>query len=163
MPQVAVDHSQLKSQLLTSEGRVAGNTVDQSGKDGADTDTSTSETNGGSTSAVDLGSSDDGSGSRLDDDTAGLHDSTHHVGGDVVAGAIEEQAVADSGLLAYRADDGAWDGSYVEADCVNKNASSSFTKQGDRRGRHLLHTLRGRHRTRQLLHAHAGDGSSHLA
>jgi len=110
--------------LLTSEGRVAGNAVDESAKDGADTDTSASETDGGGTSTVDLGSSDDGGGRGLDDDAAGLHDATHHVGGEVIAGAIEEQAMADGGLLAYRADDGAGDGSCVEANCVNKKRVS---------------------------------------
>jgi hypothetical protein len=100
--------------LLTSEGRVASNTVDESGEDRADTDTGTSEANGGSTGTVNLGSSDDGCGSGLNDDAARLHDATHHVGREVVASAIEEQTVADSGLLADRADDGAWDGSYMK-------------------------------------------------
>jgi hypothetical protein len=97
--------------MLTSEGRVAGNTIDESGEHGANTNTGTSETDSGGTSTVNLGSSDDGGGSGLDDDAPRLHDTTHHVGGEIFAGAIEEQTVADSRLLAYRADDGAWDGS----------------------------------------------------
>lgn len=113
MPQGLSASSQLErnGRLLTSEGRVASDTVDERAEDGADTNTSTGETDGSGTGTVDLGSSDDGGGSGLDHDAAGLHHAAHHVGGEVVASAIEEQAVADSGLLAYRADDGAWDGS----------------------------------------------------
>lgn len=123
----------MECQLLTSEGRVASNTVDERAEDGADTDTSASETNGGGTSTVNLGSSDDGGGSRLDDDASGLHHTTHHVGGEVLAGAIEEQAVADSGLLAYRADDGAWDGSYG-SNCVNKTRLRAPARADDEGG-----------------------------
>ena len=67
---------------------------------------------------MNLGRGDDGRGGGLDDDAPGLHDATHHVGGELVAdGAIEEQAVTEGRLLAaYGADDGAWDGSYIGTD-----------------------------------------------
>lgn len=144
--------------MLTSEGRVASNTIDESGEDGADANTSASETDSSGTCTVNLGSSDDGSSSGLDDDAPRLHDTTHHIGSEVIAGAIEEQTVADSRLLAYRANDGAWNGSY--GNCVNKRVVES--READNEGG-ILRTLRRRHKTERLLHAHTSDGSSHLA
>jgi hypothetical protein len=98
--------------MLTSKSGVAGDTIDESGEDRADTNTGTSETDDGGAGTVDLGGSHDGHGGGLDDNASRLHGTAHHVGGQVVAdGAIEQQAVAGDGL-ACRADDGAGDASW---------------------------------------------------
>jgi hypothetical protein len=100
--------------MLTSKGGVASNTVDESGEDASDTDTSTSETHGGETSTLHLGSGQDGSGRGFDDDTPLLHGIADHVVGEVVAGAIEDETAASSSWLADSGEDGAGDASWRE-------------------------------------------------
>jgi len=81
---------------LATKGRVAGDTLDQTAEDKADTRTGTSEADRGHASTLDLGGADDGSGSRLSNDAAGLHDVAADVVGELVAhGAQEEAVVAD--------------------------------------------------------------------
>ena len=94
--------------VLTSKSRVAGDAVDESAKDGADSDTGTGETDGGGTRSVDLGGRDQGRGGGLDDDAPRLHRTTDHGGGECVTGAIEKQAVTASRLASRGGDDGAW-------------------------------------------------------
>lgn len=85
--------------MLTAERRVAGDTGDEGAEDGADTDTSAGETDGGEAGALHLGGGDDGGGGGLSDDAALLHGVADHVAGHVVAaGAVHEQAMADGGL-----------------------------------------------------------------
>lgn len=100
-------------EILTSQSRVAGDAVNESAEDGADTDTSTSQADGGSTSAVGLRSREDGGGGRLDDDTAGLHGVADHGRGEGIAAAVEQQAVAavDKARGGVCGDDRAWDSS----------------------------------------------------
>jgi hypothetical protein len=76
---------------LTPEGRVAGNTLDETSENRTDTDTGTGETNGSETGTLDLGGSDHGGGGRLSDDATLLDD----VAGGVVAesGAGSNEAV----------------------------------------------------------------------
>jgi hypothetical protein len=78
---------------LATEGRVAGDTLDQTAEDSTDTNTSTSETDGGDTSALDLGSSDHSGGSRLSDDAAGLDDVAADVVRELVAHGAKDEAV----------------------------------------------------------------------
>lgn len=86
--------------------------MDQGGEDGADTDTSTGKTDGGKTGTLHLGSSEDGHGRGLGDDTAGLHGVAGDGGGHAGAGgAVKEQATMTSGRLTSLADDGARDAS----------------------------------------------------
>jgi hypothetical protein len=66
---------------LTPEGGVAGNTLDKTSENRADTDTSTGETNGSETGTLDLGGSDHGGSGGLNDDATLLDD----VAGGVVA------------------------------------------------------------------------------
>jgi hypothetical protein len=100
--------------MLTSEGGVASNTLDESAEDASDTDTSTSEAHGGETGTLHLGGGQDGSGRGLDDDTALLHGVADHVVGEVVACAIEEETAAGSSRLASSGEDGAGDASWTE-------------------------------------------------
>lgn len=81
---------------LTPERWVAGDTLDEGSENRTDTDTSTSKTDCGDTSTLDLGSSDHGGGGRLSDDTAGLD----QVAAGVVLEGIAESAVLDEGVLA---------------------------------------------------------------
>ena len=78
---------------LATEGRVAGDTLDQAAEDSADTNTGASETNGSNTGALDLGGSDHGGGSRLSDDAAGLNDVAADVVGELGAHGAEDEAV----------------------------------------------------------------------
>lgn len=89
---------QNKINKLTLERRVAGDTGDEGSEDVADTDTSTSETDGRETSTVHLGSGDDGSGGRLNDDAARLDGAAHHARGKSGTAAVEEEAIVDHGL-----------------------------------------------------------------
>jgi hypothetical protein len=84
---------------LTPEGRVAGNTLDETSENRTDTDTGTGETNGSETGTLDLGGSDHGGGSGLSDDATLLDD----VAGGVVAesGAGSNEAVL-GGLAGWR-------------------------------------------------------------
>jgi len=75
-----------------SKGRVAGDSLDQTAEDKADTGTGTSEADGGHASALELGGSDEGSGSRLND-AAGLHDVAADVVGELVAHGAQDEAV----------------------------------------------------------------------
>jgi hypothetical protein len=79
---------------LTPEGRVAGNTLDEGTENCADTDTSTSKTDGGDTGTLDLGGSDHGGGGRLSNDTAGLDD----LAAGVVLEGVADGAVHDERL-----------------------------------------------------------------
>lgn len=83
---------------LTSEGWVAGGTVDQSTEDGSDTNTGTSKTNGGETSALHLAGSEDGGDRRLSDDTARL-DGCPDGGSEGIAGLVEEESIAATNWL----------------------------------------------------------------
>lgn len=98
--------------FITSHGRVTSHALDQGGKDGSNADASTGETDGGETSSLHLRGSDDGHGSRLDDDAAGLHGIADDGGGHAGASrTVEEQtAMAGSGLTSL-ADDGTRDSS----------------------------------------------------
>ena len=80
---------------LTPERWVAGDTLDEGSENRTDTNTSTSETDGGDTSALDLGSSDNGGGGRLSDDATGLD----HVAGGIVLEGIAEDVVLDEAVL----------------------------------------------------------------
>ena len=88
---------------LATKGRVAGDTLDQTAEDRADTRTGTSEADGGHASALDLGGSDEGSGSRLSDDAAGLDDVAAYVVGELVAHRAQNEAVVGDldGALAH--------------------------------------------------------------
>ena len=88
---------------LVTKGRVAGDSLDQTAEDKADTRTGTSEADGGHASALDFGGSEEGSGSRLSGDAARLDDIEADFVGELVAhGAHDEAAVGDSdGALAY--------------------------------------------------------------
>lgn len=98
--------------ILTSESRVARDTIDERAKDSANSDTGTRKTDGGGTGSVHLGSRDQGRSGRLDDDAPRLHGTANHGGGERVATAIEKQAVAASSLAGGDSgDDGAWDAS----------------------------------------------------
>jgi hypothetical protein len=77
---------------LTPEGRVAGNTLDETSENRTDTDTGTGETNGSETGTLDLGGSDHGGGSGLSDDATLLDD----VAGGVVA---ESRAGSNEAVL----------------------------------------------------------------
>jgi hypothetical protein len=79
---------------LATKGRVAGDTLDQTAEDEADTRTGTSKADGGHTSALDLGGSDEGSGSRLGD-ASGLDVAADVVGELVAHGAQDEAVVGD--------------------------------------------------------------------
>jgi hypothetical protein len=74
---------------LTTEGWVAGNTLDETTEYSTDTNTGTSETDGSNTSALDLSGSNHGSSGGLGDDAAGLDRIADHVAGEGVAGAEE--------------------------------------------------------------------------
>lgn len=87
---------------LTPEGRVTGNTLDEATENRSDTNTSTSETNGGQTGTLDLGGSDHGGGGRLSDDAAGLDDVT----AGVVLEGIADRVVHDEAVLGGRGADG---------------------------------------------------------
>lgn len=87
--------------------------MDEGAENGANADTSASETDRGKTGTVHLGRGDDGSGGRLDDNTPALHGIADHGRGKRVAGAIEHETMAASQrLLASSRDDGAWDASW---------------------------------------------------
>jgi hypothetical protein len=91
---------------LWAQRRVSSDALDQSAEDGTDTSTSTSETNGGHTSALNLGGGNHGSGGCLGDNTAGLHGIADEVAGKGGAGrATQNQAVG--GLGAAESGDGA--------------------------------------------------------
>ena len=77
---------------LTPEGRVAGNTLDETSENRSDTDTSTGKTDGSETSTLDLGGSDHGGSGGLGDDATLLDD----VAGSVVA---ESAAGSDEAVL----------------------------------------------------------------
>lgn len=92
--------------LITSHGRVAGYTLNQGGKDGTDTNTSTGKTNGGETGTLHLGSSNEGHCCGLDDDAAGLHGIAGDGRGQAGPGCvIEEQAAMTSSGLTRLAND----------------------------------------------------------
>jgi hypothetical protein len=78
---------------LATEGRVAGDTLNETAEDGTDTDTSTSETDGGDTGTLDLGGGDHGGGSGLGDDAAGLDGVADDALGEVVAHGAKDEAV----------------------------------------------------------------------
>jgi hypothetical protein len=75
---------------LTTEGRVAGDTLDEATEHGSDTNTSTGEANGGKTSTLDLSSGDNGGGSGLGDDATGLDHVAAEVAGDGGASSVAE-------------------------------------------------------------------------
>ena len=77
---------------LTPEGRVAGNTLDETTENRANTDTSTGKTDGSETGTLDLGGSDHGGSGGLSDDATLLD----NVAGGVVA---EGTAGSDEGAL----------------------------------------------------------------
>lgn len=81
---------------LTPEGRVAGDTLDKTTENRADTDTSTSKTDGCDTGTLDLSGGDHGGGGRLSDDATGLD----QVAAGVVLEGIAHRAVLDEGVLA---------------------------------------------------------------
>lgn len=95
--------------VLTSEGGVAGDAIDERAEDGANADAGASETDGGSASTMHLGGRDEGGSRGLDDDAPGLHGAADHGGGERVTGAIEDQAVAAGRLACSGRDDGARD------------------------------------------------------
>ncbi|KAH9870877.1 hypothetical protein J1614_006449 [Plenodomus biglobosus] len=74
---------------LTPEGGVAGDTLDETTENRSDTDTSTGKTNGGQTSALDLGGSDHGGSGGLGDDATLLDDVAGGVGAEGAAGSNE--------------------------------------------------------------------------
>ena len=80
---------------LTPEGWVAGDTLDKGSENGSDTDTSTSETDGGHTGTLDLGGSDHGGSGRLSNDATGLDD----LAAGVVLEGVADGAVHDEGVL----------------------------------------------------------------
>ena len=85
--------------MLTAEGRVAGDTLDEGTEDRADTDTSASEADGGEASTLHLGGGDDGGSGGLSDDAALLDGVAGNAAGHVVGtGAVHEQAAADGRL-----------------------------------------------------------------
>jgi hypothetical protein len=75
---------------LTPEGGVAGDTLDETSENRADTDTGSGKTNGSETGALDLGGSDHGGGGRLGDDATLLDDVA---GGVLAEGAADNEAV----------------------------------------------------------------------
>jgi hypothetical protein len=87
---------------LTPKGGVAGDTLDEGTENRTDTDTSTSETDGSDTGALNLGSCDHGGGGRLSDDAAGLDD----VAAGVVLESIADRVVHDEAVLGGRDADG---------------------------------------------------------
>lgn len=102
-------HNQLgrheRQSMLTPESRVAGGAVDEGGKDCANADTSTRQTNGGETGTLHLASSEDGGSGSLGDNTARLGGRAHHDRGEGIAALAEEETVtAGNGR---RAEDGA--------------------------------------------------------
>jgi len=84
---------------LTPQSGVAGYTVDESGEDGTNTDTSTSETDGGETGTLHLASSEDSSSRSLSNDATGLHGSADHRGGEGAA-LGEKQSITAGNWLA---------------------------------------------------------------
>jgi hypothetical protein len=107
LPQGGIDGGSL---ILTSHGRVAGDTLNERAKNSANSDTSARKTDRGGSSAVELGGREDGGGRGFHDDGPLLHRAADHGGRESVAGAMEKQAVASSGLAGGGAsgDDGAW-------------------------------------------------------
>jgi hypothetical protein len=87
---------------LTPKGRVACDTLDKGTENRTDTDTSTGETDGSDTGALNLGSCDHGGGGGLSDDAAGLDD----VAGGVVLEGIADRVVHDEAVLGGRDADG---------------------------------------------------------
>jgi len=100
---------------LTTEGRVAGDTLDEAAEDGTDTNTSTGEANGGNAGALDLGRGDHGRGGGLSDDAARLDDVAADVVGELAAHGAEDEAVLWC-LSGTRAHDGALD---ARGSCVH--------------------------------------------
>jgi len=100
---------------LTTEGRVAGDTLDQAAEDSTDTNTGTSEADGGNTGALDLSRGDHGGGGGLGDDTARLDDGAADVVGELAAHGAEDEAVLWR-LDGTRAHDGALD---ARGSCVH--------------------------------------------
>lgn len=99
--------------ILTSHCGVAGDTLDEGGVDVADTDTSTSKTDGSKACTVDLGGGKDGGRRGLDDDTSRLHGAANQASrGEGVAGAAEDEPVTAHGLACGR-HDGAGDASWT--------------------------------------------------
>ena len=83
---------------LTTERGVAGDTLDQSTENRTDTNTSTSQTDRGQTSTLDLSGGNHSSGGGLSDDAAGLN----HVASDVVLEGVAESGIHDEGVLGGR-------------------------------------------------------------
>ena len=102
----SIDGSQRHRRRLTTDGGVAGGTLDQGAEDVSDTNTGTGEADRGETGTVDLGSGHDGSRGRLDNDAAGLHGVAHERRGEALA----DEAIAASRLARSR-EDGAGDAS----------------------------------------------------
>lgn len=80
---------------LTPERWVAGDTLDEGTENGTDTNTSTSETDSGDTSTLDLGGGNHGGGRRLSNDATALDD----VAASVVLEGIADRAVHDEAVL----------------------------------------------------------------
>jgi hypothetical protein len=81
---------------LTPEGRVAGNTLDETAEHRSDTDTGTGKTDGSETGTLDLSGGDHGGSGGLDDDATLLNDVA---GGAVAEGtAGSDEAVLGGGL-----------------------------------------------------------------
>lgn len=130
---------------LTPEGWVAGDTLDESTEDRSNTNTSTSETDRGHTSTLDLSGSDHGGGGRLSDDAARLD----HVATGVVLEGIAEDAVLDEAVLGRLVADGGCRNA-VNGCLMQLQASIEMDSDG--------HTL-GRHEARGRL-ASGLDGAS---
>ena len=89
---------------LTTEGWVAGDTLDETTEYSSDTNTGTSKTNGGDTGTLDLSGGDHGSCGRLGDDAALLHSVADHVLG---------EGIADEAVLCWL------EASYMARKCVS--------------------------------------------
>lgn len=109
--------------MLTSEGGVAGNTVDEGAEDAADTNTGAGEAHGGKTGSLHLGSGEDGRGRRLDNDAPGLHGRPHHGGSERVAG----EAIASNSRLTHSREDGAGD-----ASCGGEEINNAFREKREK-------------------------------
>jgi hypothetical protein len=79
---------------LTTEGRVASNTLDKTTEHSSDTDTSTSKTNSGDTSTLNLGSSNHSSSGRLNNNATRLDVASHAASKGSTGGVVEGEAIS---------------------------------------------------------------------
>lgn len=84
--------------LLTTKSWVASDTLDEGTEDCSDTDTSTSQTNGGKTGTLSLSGGNHGSSGRLGDNAARLHGIACDNRVDAAAGAVHQQTMLGDGL-----------------------------------------------------------------